>query len=153
MKNPRFWQVSEVQISYHSQLQTEHCPKVSSSIDAEKIFRENWSDDIELLEEFVVLFLNKANQVKGLFRASRGGSSATVVDIKIVFAAAVKSMAAGIIVAHNHPSGNLAPSQSDIDLTRKLRIAGEMLDLPLLDHIILAPFRGFYSFADEGTLS
>ncbi|MFM9950914.1 MAG: JAB domain-containing protein [Saprospiraceae bacterium] len=149
MKNPRFWQVSEVQLSYHSQLQTEDYPKVTASIDAEKLFRENWSDDMELYEEFIVLFLNKANQVKGLFRASRGGSSATVVDLKIVFAAAVKAMASGIIVAHNHPSGNLAPSQADIDLTRKLRIAGEVLEMPLLDHIILAPNKGFYSFADE----
>lgn len=152
MKNPKFWQVAEVKVTYQSKLQAADRPRVSSSRDAENILRENWSDDMELLEEFVVLFLNKANQVKGLFRASRGGTSGTVVDAKIVFAAAVKAMAAGIIVAHNHPSGNLQPSQADITLTRKLKQAGEALELPVLDHLILAPHIGYYSFADEGAI-
>lgn len=152
MKNPKFWQVSEVQISYHRQLQTEYCPVVNSSRDAEKIFRENWSDDIELLEECVVLFMSKGNMVTGLFRVSRGGSSATVIDLKIIFAAAVKAMATGIIMAHNHPSGILRPSQEDINLTRKLRAAGEALGITFLDHLILAPYGGFYSFGDEGML-
>jgi DNA repair protein RadC len=152
MKNPKFWQVSEVQITYKSQMQAADRPKVASSRDAENILRENWSDDIELLEEFVVLFLTKANQVKGLFRASKGGTSGTVVDAKIVFAAAVKAMAAAIIVAHNHPSGNLQPSKADIELTRKLKQAGEALELPVLDHLILAPYIGYYSFADEGAI-
>ena len=84
MKNPKFWQVSEVQISYKTQLQAADRPKVASSRDAENILRENWSDDIELLEEFVVLFLTKANQVKGLFRASKGGTSGTVVSTTIL---------------------------------------------------------------------
>ncbi len=152
MKNPQFWQVSEVTISYHNKLQTADRPRITSSSDAENILRANWSDDIELLEEFNVLFLTKANQVKGIFRASRGGTSGTVVDPKIVFAAAIKGMAAALIVAHNHPSGNLQPSQADIELTRKLRRAGEVFDMPVLDHLILAPHIGFYSFADDGTI-
>lgn len=152
MKNSQFWLVAEVKISYRNPLQAADRPKITSSRDAESILRTNWSDDIELLEEFNVLFLTKSNQVKGLFRASRGGTSGTVVDPKIVFAAALKGMAAAIIVAHNHPSGNLEPSQTDIDLTHKLRKSGQILELPLLDHLILAPHRGYYSFADEGTL-
>ena len=152
MKNPQFWQVSEVQVTYRSHLKGADLPQINSSRDAENIFRQNWSDDIEFLEEFVVLFLNRANRVKGLFRASRGGTCGTVVDAKIVFAAAIKAMAAGIIVAHNHPSGSLIPSQADINLTKKLRTAGEALEMPVLDHIILAPYNGYYSFADEGAL-
>jgi DNA repair protein RadC len=152
MKNLQFWQVSEITISYRNKLQVADRPKITSSRDAESILRANWSDDIELLEEFNVLFLTKANQVKGLFRASRGGTAGTVVDPKIIFAAAIKSMAAALILAHNHPSGNLQPSQADIDLTRRLRKAGEVFDMPILDHLILAPHIGFYSFADEGTL-
>lgn len=152
MKNPQFWQVSEVKVTYRNKLQLADCPRITGSHDAENILRANWSDDIELLEEFVVLFLTKANTVKGLFRASRGGVSGTVVDAKIIFAAALKAMAAGIIVAHNHPSGSLQPSQADIDLTRKLRKAGEVFDLPVLDHLILAPHIGYFSFADQGTL-
>lgn len=152
MKNPQFWQVSEVQVTYRRHLKHAELPQINSSSDAENILRQNWSDDIDFLEEFVVLFLNKANRVKGLFRASRGGTCGTVVDTKIVFAAALKAMAAGIIVAHNHPSGSLIPSQADISITRKLRTAGDFLEMPVLDHIILAPYSGYYSFADEGML-
>jgi DNA repair protein RadC len=151
MKNARLWQVSEVKISYLSKLQASDRPRINSSRDAENIFRANWSDDMELLEEFLVLFLNRANQVTGLYRASRGGTSGTVVDVKIIFASALKALACGIIVAHNHPSGNLQPSQADIDLTRKIRKAGEVLDIPVLDHLILTR-NGFYSIADEGML-
>ncbi len=152
MKNPKFWQVAEVQVTYKSRVPAADLPQISSSYDAENILRQNWSDDIDFIEEFVVLFLNRANKVKGLFRVSRGGTCGTVVDAKVVFAAAVKAMAAGIILAHNHPSGSLIPSQADLSLTKKLRAAGETLEVPVLDHIILAPFNGYYSFADEGTL-
>jgi DNA repair protein RadC len=152
MKNPQIWVLSEVKVSYRSQTLMAHKPKISSSKDAEVVLRENWSDDIELLEECNVLFLTKANQVKGIYRASRGGTSGTVVDLKIIFAAALKGMAAAIIVAHNHPSGNLEPSRADIELTKKLRDAGLMLDLPTLDHLILAPFEGYYSFADNSMI-
>jgi DNA repair protein RadC len=152
MKNPKFWQVSEVKVTYRNVLQIADRPTINSSRDAENILRENWSDDMELLEEFNVLFLTKANQVKGIFRVSRGGTAGTVVDIKILFATALKGMAAALVVAHNHPSGSISPSQADIDLTRKLRKAGEMFDLPILDHLILAPYGGYYSFADEGIL-
>lgn len=148
MKNPKLWQVSEITISYQSKLHTEGFPSVKSTTDAENIFRENWSDDIELVEEFVVLFMTKANKVTGLFRVSRGSSSAVLVDVKIVFAAAVKAMAAGIIVAHNHPSGVLRPSQSDLDITQKLQAGSKLLDIVFFDHIILAPHHGCYSFAD-----
>lgn len=152
MKNPKFWQVSEVKVIYRSQLQAADRPQITCSLDTENVLRANWSDDMELLEEFVVLFLNRANRVIGLFRASRGGTAGTVVDAKIIFAAAIKGMAAGIILAHNHPSGNLQPSQADVEITRKIRKAGELLDMPVLDHLILAPHLGYYSFADEGML-
>lgn len=152
LKNPKIWQISEVEISYRNHCCMRDAPRVSASVDAEKIFRENWSADIELLEEFVVMLLNKANQVKALFRVSRGGVDGTVVDVRIVFAVALKAIASGIILAHNHPSGNLCPSQADIDLTKKFRSAGAVLDLKILDHIILAPHGGFYSFADEGEI-
>jgi DNA repair protein RadC len=151
MKNANFWQVSEVQISYRNKLQAADRPRISCSRDAADLLQANWSNDIELLEEFNVLFLNKANQVTGLFKASRGGTSGTVVDMKIIFATALKALASGIIVAHNHPSGNLQPSQADIDLTRKLRKGGELLDITVLDHLILST-SGYYSFADEGML-
>ena len=98
-----------------------------------------------------VLFLNRANKALGFYEASTGGSTATVVDSKLVFIAALKAHACGIIISHNHPSGNLTPSNEDLQLTSKLKQAGTLLDIKLLDHVIFSS-EGFYSFADEGLL-
>jgi DNA repair protein RadC len=99
-------------------------------------------------EEFWLLLLNKANEVFARERLSIGGMAGTVVDIKLLFKTALDARASAVIALHNHPSGNLQPSQADIDLTRRLKKAGELLDLPLLDHLIVSE-RGYYSFADE----
>ena len=97
------------------------------------------------------MLLTRANNVIGIVAVSRGTVSSTVVDPKIIIAAAINSNACGIILCHNHPSGNLAPSQLDIDLTKKLVRAGETLDIKVLDHLIVGENR-YYSFADEGLL-
>ena len=103
------------------------------------------------MEEFSVLVLNRANRVLGYARISQGGLSGTVADPKVIFQIALKSNSCSIIIAHNHPSGNTQPSEADIQLTRKLKDAGAVLDLPVLDHLILTS-EGYYSFADEGLL-
>ncbi len=147
------FQVSEVEVSYKCKTPANLRPKISSSRDAYNVFTSLWDENqIELREEFRVLFINKANKVTGFNTLSQGGLSGTVVDVKILFAIALKSMASGIIIAHNHPSGSLQPSQADIDLTRRIKKAGELLDMPLLDHIILSPEGTYYSFADEGMM-
>lgn len=102
-------------------------------------------------EEFWLLLLNKANEVTSREKISAGGLAGTVVDVKLVFKIALDARAAAIIAVHNHPSGNLSPSMADIELTRKLKDAGQILDLPLLDHLIVSE-RGYYSFADEAKL-
>ena len=102
-------------------------------------------------EEFWILQLNRANHVIGRARISAGGVSGTVVDSKMVFKPAIEVLATSIILVHNHPSGNLKPSQADIELTRKLKEAGKHLDIAVLDHIIVA-YSGFYSFADENIM-
>ena len=99
----------------------------------------------------MVLCLNRANRVLGWAKINQGGLSGTVSDPKVIFQVALKSNACSLIIAHNHPSGNLRPSEADILLTRKLKEAGLMLDLPVLDHLIVSS-EGFYSFADEGLL-
>lgn len=99
-------------------------------------------------EEFWVIFLNRANQVIGKQNVSKGGVSGTVVDPKVVFKMAVQFPASGIILAHNHPSGNLKPSQADHQLTRKLKEAGRALDIPVLDHLIIGD-HDYFSFVDE----
>lgn len=146
------WQVAEVKISYQNKVPIKELPIVNSSGRAEKVFRENWSNDIELLEEFNVIFLNRANFVKGFLRVSRGGITGTVADPKIIFATALKVLASSLIVAHNHPSSCLKPSNQDIELTKKLKLAGQLLEIQVIDHLILSPQNGYFSFADEGLL-
>jgi DNA repair protein RadC len=103
------------------------------------------------VEHFYVILLNRANDVIKLKKISEGGVSGTVVDPKLVFNAALMEKASGIILAHNHPSGNTKPSQNDIELTKRLRECGKMLEISVLDHIIVAE-NCFYSFADEGEI-
>ncbi|MFN8331335.1 MAG: JAB domain-containing protein [Saprospiraceae bacterium] len=126
------WRVAEVKISYRNKVPIRELPLIKSSESAEKIFRDNWSNDIELLEEFNVIFLNRANYVKGILRVSKGGISGTLVDPKIIFASALKVLASSIIIAHNHPSGCVKPSNQDIDLTKKLKHVGQLFRYMLL---------------------
>jgi DNA repair protein RadC len=102
-------------------------------------------------EEFWVLLLDRANKVMARRRISEGGVAGTLVDAKRVFQPAIEILASGIVLCHNHPSGNLQPSQADISLTAKLKIAATALDISLLDHLIIAE-TGYLSFADEGLL-
>lgn len=151
-KETRRYQVAEIQLIYKSNVKPSLRPKVSSSKDARDVFMESWDDTkLELLEQFKVMFTNRAQKVLGIFELSTGGISGTVADPKLIFAAAIKAASCGMILAHNHPSGNLQPSQADIQLTRKIKDAGQLLDIQLLDHIILTS-EGYFSFADEGLL-
>ncbi|MES2622059.1 MAG: DNA repair protein RadC [Bacteroidota bacterium] len=102
-------------------------------------------------EEFYVLYLNKSNKVITHKHISRGGIAGTVADTKIILKHAIELLATSIIAVHNHPSGNLKPSQADIDLTKKLKEAGKLIDASLLDHLIIGD-KNYYSFADNGLL-
>ncbi len=124
-------------------------PKISSSKDA---FDQLAGDMMDLPhEEFWVLLLNRAHRIIRKKRISEGGVSGTVADPKIIYKTALDELASGIIVAHNHPSGNLTASQSDVDLTKKLKEAGKFLEIQLLDHIIICGQK-YFSFADEGLM-
>jgi len=103
------------------------------------------------IEHFHILLLNRANHIIGTRQISKGGISGTVVDPKVVFYKALQAKASGIILCHNHPSGNLRPSESDLQLTKKLREGGRILEISVLDHLIISN-NSYYSFADEGTL-
>lgn len=127
----------------------EEKPKITSSRDAYLLIRPHLTD--LPYEEFWVLMLNRANRVIRKHQVSQGGVAGTVADPKIIFKTALGELASGIIVAHNHPSGNLTASQADIDLTKKLKEAGRLLEIQLLDHIIVAGQK-YFSFADEGLL-
>lgn len=122
-------------------------PKITCSQDAYDIIGPRLRE--QTTEEFWILLLNRNNQVEEQYQISTGGVSGTVVDAKVVFKRALEGLASGIILAHNHPSGNLAPSRQDIELTKKLRNAGHTLDIQVLDHLIIST-QGYYSFKDEG---
>jgi DNA repair protein RadC len=124
-------------------------PQIRSSRDAWQLIAPILMDLSH--EEFWILLLNRASRVIGREQISLGGVAGTVVDAKIVFRKAIESMASSLILVHNHPSGNLQPSQQDISLTQKLKKAGETLDIAVLDHLIITE-RGYFSFADENKM-
>jgi DNA repair protein RadC len=143
--------VAEVQLIYKSKIKASLRPKITKSADAFQALRKHWNlETIDFLEHFKVMLLNRANRVLGIIEISTGGMAGTIADPKVIFMAAIKS-AASIVLAHNHPSANLQPSQADINLTRKLKSGGELLDIAVLDHLIISS-EGFYSFADEGLI-
>ncbi|MEM6362722.1 MAG: JAB domain-containing protein [Bacteroidota bacterium] len=144
-------EVAEITLSYCPSL-PKNCAKITNSTDAEQVFRCKWDTGrIGFVEEFKIVLLNRSNNVLGLVTISQGGIAGTIADPKLIFASALKASASSIVAAHNHPSGNLKPSQADIQLTRKMKEAGKFLDLPLLDHLILTQ-DSYFSFADEGIL-
>jgi len=148
----RIYEVAEIHLTYRSQVKPSMRPKISGSRDAYNVLLENWDKSkIEFIEQFKVMLLNRANKVLGIFEESSGSSTGTVADPKLIFAAAIKANACGIILAHNHPSGNLSPSQADLDLTKRVREGGKLLEIQLLDHLIVTA-EGHYSFADSGVL-
>lgn len=144
--------VAEISISYSSIVKPSDRPKIGSSKDACQILRDNWSEgSIEHREEFRIILLNRANKVLGVFLVSVGGFAGTICDPKVVFQAALKANASSIILSHNHPSGNLQPSEADLQLTKKLKKGGELLELAVLDHLILTQ-EAYLSMADEGLM-
>jgi DNA repair protein RadC len=144
--------VSEVKLTYNPKVRAADRPHVINSMDSEAILREYWSNDIHLLEEFNFLMLDRGNNVLGFSNAAKGGIVGVMVDPRLIFVAALKARAVAIILAHNHPSGQLRASAGDMAVTRRMVQAGQLLDIQIIDHIILAPEGGFYSFADDGLI-
>lgn len=123
--------------------------KITSSKDAAIILQQQIGDLPN--EEFWVMFLNQGNRIIKTEQISRGGINQTSVDIRVIFKRALELMTTGMILSHNHPSGNLTPSQSDIHITRKIKEGATLLDIQVLDHIIVSQ-KDFYSFADDGLI-
>jgi DNA repair protein RadC len=124
--------------------------KIASSQDAASYLFEMYDlDTIEIIESAIVIFFNRANISIGWMKISQGGITETVVDVKLILSVALKCGASGIILSHNHPSGNNIPSQADKNLTNKLKEGCRILDINLLDHIVITPDKSYFSFADE----
>ncbi len=144
-------QIREVQVSYQP-LKGKLFQVKSADNAFDYLSRAYDEGTIGLCEEFMVLLLNRANRVMGCLRLSKGGLTGTVVDLRILFGTALKAMASSIVIAHNHPSNNLQPSDADLDLTKKIKEAGKLLDINLLDHLVLGTDDNYVSFAHEGWL-
>jgi DNA repair protein RadC len=141
--------IAEVKLVYRTNVKASERPQIKTSKDAFDILMETWDmDSIEHIEEFKILLLTRSNKVLGIMDVSKGGISGTVTDVRIILQAAIKANASGIIACHNHPSGNLNPSQSDTKLTQKIKEAGNLMDIQLLDHLIITS-EEYYSFADN----
>ena len=142
--------ISEIKVSYSNN--DKNRVKIKDSQSCYDVFLSFWNKNtLELQEEFKVLLLNNANQVLGIYPLSKGGTNSTVVDVKILFSVALKSNATSIIIAHNHPSENLNPSEADKRLTQKIKEGANYLDIKLLDHLIITK-GNYYSFADNQIL-
>ncbi len=146
--------VSEIDLIYKRRVQVRisQRPLIGTSYEAYVLLLHYWNDNkIELVEEFKVLLLNRSSRVLQQYLVSSGGITGTVADPRLIIIAALKVGASSIILAHNHPSGNLQPSKADEDLTQKIKNGAAFLDIKVLDHLILSA-EGYYSFADNGTL-
>ncbi|MBX2933852.1 MAG: JAB domain-containing protein [Ferruginibacter sp.] len=152
IQQPEWSKVAEVELVYKTKVKASERPWIKSSKNSYEILLKVWDENkIEMLEEFKVLLLNRANRVTGVYEASAGGITGTVADPRLILAAAIKSLSVSIILGHNHPSGNLKPSRADEELTCKIKEAAKYHDIRVLDHIIVTN-EGYYSFADEGLL-
>lgn len=145
--------VNEIQISYKEKLRTLKSPSITNSKEVAQLLFNNWdADTIGLHETFMIVLLNRSNKVKGIYPLSHGGITGTLVDMRILFAIVLKTLSVGIVLAHNHPSGQLLASEMDKQLTQKIQRAAQLFDVKVLDHIILAPEGTYYSFADNGLM-
>lgn len=127
--------------------------KIHNSDEMASILEHNWeAGTIDATESFYVALLDRSNSVKGIVLHSKGGLTGTVIDTRTILAAALLSLSSSIIVAHNHPSGNTQPSDADIKMTKKLKLAAEHMEIKLLDHIIITKSNGYFSFTNEGLI-
>jgi DNA repair protein RadC len=144
-------ELAEIQVYYSTQNTQKE--KINSVQTAYEFLLKSWNlGTLELQEEFKVLLLNRANNALGIYSLSKGGISGTIVDVRLLFAVALKCNASGVIICHNHPSGNTTPSEADITLTKKIKKCSELFDITLIDHLIITKST-FYSFSTEGLLT
>ena len=142
--------LAEIEISYKPKYKASELPKVVTSADAYGCLKDVFPS-LDYREFFYILCLNRNNKVLGYCQISAGGLCGTIADVRMIMQTALKSSATSIILAHNHPSGNLIPSEADKDLTKKIKEAGKVLDIAVLDHLILTS-ESYFSFADEGMI-
>jgi DNA repair protein RadC len=144
--------VPQILLSYRSHVPVENRPRIMGPFDTFRILRQHWdSSTIALYESFKILLVDGGLKMLGIVEIARGGIDGVAVDLRLVFSAALIARATGIVMAHNHPSGAVLPSQEDIDLTSRAKECGRILKIQIHDHIILTD-KDYYSFVDKGIL-
>lgn len=142
--------VAELLVSYSPNIISEQ--KISNSKETYSLITNHWNlDTMEMYEEVKIILFNRANKALGVYDLSKGGMFSSIIDVKIILSIVLKTLASGIILVHNHPSGNLVPSKFDIDVTQKLKSACDLMDVAFLDHLIISK-ENYFSFADDGLL-
>lgn len=143
--------IAEIEVAYKP-ISTINLGSLAQSREVYDLIIREWDANIlEMLEQVKVIFLNRSNKQIGIYNLAKGGITGCVVDIRIILSIALKTLATGVILIHNHPSGNLKPSLADKKITSELKKACDILNITLVDHLIVTK-TGFYSFADEGLL-
>lgn len=142
--------IAEIKVSYYPSLLEKY--KISNSKESFELILEQWEKDtISMQEEVKVILLNRNNKALGVYSLAKGGITTCVVDIRLILSVALKTLATGLIIVHNHPSGSLNPSTDDKKITQQLKSACKLMGIDLLDHLIITK-DAYYSFADEGVL-
>ena len=144
MKTIKLFELKKIETEFTS-------VKITSPDEAADFIRQFYFDDIEIFESFFILLLNQANKTIGYAKISQGGIAGTVIDVRIIAKYAIESLATSVILAHNHPSGNINPSQADLNMTQKIKSGLNILDIKVFDHIILT-VDNFYSFETNNIL-
>lgn len=152
LTNSEAFTVSEITLCYNPGYKISERPVINCAQGCYEIFLACWDlNRIGLLEEFKILMLNKANRILGIFNVSAGGMDSTIVDIRLIMTTALLCNVKKMILAHNHPSGNLKPSAADLNITNRIKDAAALFNIEVLDHLVLTA-DGFCSFAEEGHL-
>lgn len=143
-------EVEEIQVSYKPNKIGN--AKIITSKEAVQIIRQFWNENtIEMQEEVKVILLNNSNVVLGIYNLSKGGMTGSLVDVRLVLSVALKCLATGIILVHNHPSGSLKPSKADLNIVEKLKNSCKLMEIKFLDSIIITK-ENYMSFADDGLI-
>ena len=149
----KIWQASEVKLSYKTKIPLEKSPIIRCSKDAYELFLESWDEDtLDLIEEFKVVLMDRKCTAIATMLVGQGGFDTVMVDARLIFTAALKKRAHGMIVCHNHPSGVCQPSKSDIEMTKHLCQIGELLNIKIYDHVIISR-KDHFSLADNGQIT
>jgi len=144
------YQLAEIEVSYSHRVPARERFKINSSGDGYNVVQQFWPQ-FDYVEYFYVIYLNRANHVLGFHQISKGGINATIIDNQVILAIALKTLSKSIICVHNHPSGNLTPSDADIKITRSLKNAATIMGISLLDHLIVTS-DSYHSMADNGEM-